>query len=138
MTDRQEDLFRKPLLREIAPGRYVPTHPEAHEIPDTLLCHVVPVGNGEYTIQPFREDWMRCSGKNLAKIGMERSIDTLKRLAKAGFVEMVPVAPGTYLLNLTSWYNHLRRGASAQADEEEFWEPGRGNLEAYRETGGWM
>lgn len=134
----QLELFRKPLLREVAPGRYVPTDPAIKDLPDVLLCKLVPTGRGEYRLDPFREDWLRMDAESLHLIGMHRQIDTLNRLAKAGFIEIVQVAPKTSLLNLTSWYNHLRRVAEVQADGERFWEEGKGNIEVYRETGGWM
>lgn len=134
----QLDLFRKPLLREVAPGRYVPTDAAIKDLPEVLLCKLVPTGDGEYRLDPFREDWLRMDADSLRQIGMHRQIDTLNRLAKAGFIEIVQVAPKTSLLNLTSWYGHLRRVAEVQADGERFWEEGRGNIELYRETGGWM
>jgi hypothetical protein len=134
----QLDMFRQPVLREVAPGKFVPSDPHIKELPEIILCRVVPLGNGEYTLQPFREDWLRMSKENLKLIGMAHQSDTLGRLAKAGFIEILPVAPGTKLLNLTSWYNHLRRVAACQADEENFWEVGKGNIELYREVGGWM
>lgn len=137
-TFQQLDMFRKPLLREVAPGRYVPTDPDIHELPDVLLCKLTPCGNGEYRLDPFREDWLPIRKDTLQQIGMHRQVDTLNRLAKAGFIEIIAVAPQTHLLNLTSWYNHLRRVAEVQADGERFWEVGRGNIEVYREIGGWM
>lgn len=47
------------------------------------------------------------------------------------------MAPAAWMLNLTSYYNHLRRAAEAQADGEDFWEEGNGNREAYREAQLW-
>lgn len=128
----QMDMFREPILRQVAPDRYVPTDPDL--VPDVLLCKVIPLDNGEYTIRPFREDWIRMCNSNLKLLGLANQRDTLVRLGRAGFVEVIQASPGMFLLNLTSWYNHLRRVAQCEADGESFWEPGKGNRELYLET----
>ncbi|MDF3129267.1 hypothetical protein P0Y35_08675 [Kiritimatiellaeota bacterium B1221] len=133
----QMDLFRKPILREVAPGKFVPTAGTSEDLPDVMLCRIRDLGNGEVSLEPYREEWMRMDEDNLKLLGLEKSRHTILRLAAAGFIEALKVAPHTWMLNLTSYYNHLRRIAEAQADGENFWEEGNGNREAYREAGGW-
>lgn len=134
----QLDLFRKPVLREVAPGKFVPTAGASEDLPEVIPCRVRDLGNGEVALVPFREDWMRMDSENLKLLGLEKAQHTVKRLAAAGFIEAIKVAPHTWMLNVTSYYNHLRRIAEAQADGENFWEEGGGNREAYRQAGGWV
>jgi hypothetical protein len=131
----QLDLFRKPKLIPAAPGLYVPTTPD--DVPEVMLCKVIPVGNGEFRLEPFREDWLNMDRQNLRLIGMENKRNTLLRLSDGGFVECIKPSPGIWLLNLTSWYNHLRRVSQTQADGEDFWEADGDNMKLYLETARW-
>jgi len=133
----QMDLFRKPLFVPVAPGVFVPTHPE-EELPDVVLCKVVDCGDGNYRLEPFREDWIEMTTPKLKLLGLENKRHTLKRLGSAGFIELCKIAPGCYMLNLTSYYGHIRRVAEWKLEDKDFWEAGRGNREAYQEAGDWI
>ena len=68
---------------------------------------------------------------------MERCrYDTILRLGRAGFVDVVRVAPNTILLDLDSWYRHL----ADCMDDPDRWEEGREDRETYLKAnglGGW-
>ena len=131
----QLDLFRQPVLRAIAPGIFVPTNPQ--HIPEVILCKVIECGGGQVRLEPFREDWIQMDPPSLRMIGMGNKRNTLLRLSDGGFIECVKTSPGVWLLNLTSWYNHLRRVAEAAADGEDFWATEGDNYKVYIECARW-
>lgn len=114
---------------EVAPGRFS-LAPAGRRAPDVVLCRALPAENGTWRLCPENVTWARVNSELLTSIGMGRHFLTLYRLARGGFVEMVRIAPHTYLLNLDSWFNHLQRCA----ENPEFWEAGRGNREEYRKA----
>lgn len=67
----QLEMFRKPIFRELAPGVFAPTAGKDAEVPEVILCRVVPLGNGEYKLEPFREDWLRLDRSGLRMLGLE-------------------------------------------------------------------
>lgn len=117
----------KPLMAKVAPGRYVRT---SLVVPEYTICFWKQVQDGSYEPIPETTRLLRVTSKLLYALGMGRQEKTMRRLASAGFIEMLPSAPHTWMLNLDSWFNHLRR----VAEDEEFWEPGKGNLEQYLEV----
>jgi hypothetical protein len=112
---------------EISPGRYT-LAPAGRHAPDVVMCRATPAGDGTWKLNPENVTWARIDAALLDAIGLGRQWDTLMRLHKAGFVEIAPIAPHTHLLNLDSWWNHIQRCV----ENPEFWDPGRGNREAYR------
>ena len=65
-----------------------------------------------------------------------RRYDTLLRLSRAGFIEILHVSPGCYMLELDSWHRHL----ADVCEDDGFWDEGRGNREKYFQAnglGGW-
>ena len=62
--------------------------------------------------------------------------DTILRLGRAGFVDVVRVAPNTILLDLDSWYRHL----ADCMDNPDRWNEGGEDRETYLQAnglGGW-
>lgn len=119
----------RPVLRQVSPGRWVaePGRP----VPGYCLATVAPQADGTYTVAPLPEKMQRLNVKLLGALGLGAEMyDTLYRLARAGFIEIARLSPGTGLLNLDSYYNHLRR----VSEDPDFWQAGKGNLEAYREA----
>ncbi len=114
-------------LVEVAPGRYT-LMPAGRRAPDMALCRIVPGDDGTLRLCPECVTWARVTGPLLQALGLGRQWMTLYRLARAGFIEMVRVAPHTYILNLDSWYNHLMRCAS----DPYFWDEGGANRCEYR------
>lgn len=116
-----------PAMIQIAPGVYA-KRTDAPEVQEVTLARYVPDGTGYYRLIPFQERFCRLDQKVLDLIGMSRQRMTMIRLARAGFIEMIMVAPRTYLLNLDSWFNHVRRCA----EMPDIWEPGSKYLKEYR------
>jgi hypothetical protein len=119
-----------PAMTRVAPHLFAPD-PAVGKALEFSLGKFVECQPGRYQFQPVLEHFVRVDSELLKLLGIGRQWGTLCRLARAGFVEMVKIAPCTFLLNLDSYYNHVRRCAEAGP---EFWEHGRGNLEAYREA----
>jgi len=114
---------------EISPGRFA-LAPAGRRAPDVVMCRATPSGDGTWRLNPENVTWARVNSKLLESIGLGGQFKTFCRLWRAGFIEVIPIAPHTTLLNLDSWFNHLQRCA----EEPEFWELGRGNREAYRRS----
>jgi hypothetical protein len=127
-AEKLKDATRPPVY-QVAPNLWAPD-PAADGIPEMTLARFVEERPGAYRLVPVMENMARVNADLLKKIGMPSQFLTLYRLARAGFIEMIRIAPHTYLLNLDSWYNHVRRCA----EDEEFWEKGRGNREEYRKA----
>jgi hypothetical protein len=118
----------RPVMVQVAPGRYSPTDP-TKPIPNITLAAWIRNEDGTYRPSPVQENFVRINPRLIRMLGFEdRTFATLRRLGNAGFIELIKAAPHCTLLNLTSWYNHLRRCA----EDPEFWEAGKGNLEEYR------
>lgn len=120
----------KPAMHQIAPHLYAPD-PAADWVPEFTLSRFVEREPGKYALVPVLENFVRITADVLKQLGVGRQFNTLKRLGRAGFIELIPIAPHCYLLNLDSYYNHVRRCAE---HPDGFWSPGAGNLEAYREA----
>ena len=87
----------------------------------------VPVGGRLARITPEL-----CAEIGLGKVDTEGQRRTLFRLARAGFVDIVHVSPGVWLLDVQSWFAHLR----ACMDNPGMWDPGSDDLETYLEANG--
>jgi hypothetical protein len=73
---------------------------------------------------------MRLDRRLARMLGFAGQYATLHRLGWAGFIEIVSPSPGVSLLNLDSWFNHLRRCA----EDPEFWSKSGPNYRAYSEA----
>lgn len=111
----------------VAPQRWVPKRPGG-EPPVAIIADFVRNADGTFRLEPRKHEKMVPLTYEVARsLGMSGT-NTLRRLGRCGFIELVKVAPGRYLLNIQSWYNHLRRCA----EDPEFWE-GK-NYEHYKEN----
>jgi len=125
----------RPAMVQVAPGKYVPAPSsisnQKSEINNEItLAHWNPNGDGTYSPLPYTEPMVRVDSKLIHLLGFRGQWHTLARLARAGFVEMIRIAPATTLLNLNSFFNHLARCA----EDPEFWDAGKGNIEEYRKS----
>ena len=111
----------------VAPGRYVSQRGEP--APDFTFARWSRRPDGQYELLPEETHMIRLTGSVIRMLGFNERADTIFRLARAGFVEVVKVAPQTMLLNLDSWWNHVRRCA----EDPEFWN-NAANLEEYRKA----
>lgn len=131
-NDREAPRPGDPAARlvEIAPGRYT-LAPAGRKAPELVVCRLLPDGAGAMRLLPECITWARVSHELLKVLGLPRQFLTLYRLNRAGFIEMVRIAPHTYLLNMDSWFNHVQRCAESR---DEFWEPSGKNRAAYRKA----
>lgn len=127
-AERLKAATRPPMI-QVAPHLWAPD-PEADRVLEITLARFVEAEGGHYRLVPVLENMARVNSDLLTKLGLERQFLTLYRLARAGFIEMIRIAPHTYLLNLDSYYNHVRRCA----EDPEFWDAGVGNREEYRKA----
>lgn len=120
----------KPSLIEVAPDRYAPVFPDI-PLADYVLTRPTLQPDGTHRLVPIREAFVRLDPKLAALLGFPgRAYNTIRRLGKAGFIELIVIAPHTTILNLDSWYNHLRRCA----EDPEFWAPEGKACRAYKEA----
>jgi len=117
-----------PELVQVSPGRWMVNG--GGRLPDVVLASLSPCGDGTYQCLPFTERLAPLDAALVHRLGFGSDRGrTLKRLAKAGFIEIIYPTPKRPLINLDSYYNHLRR----VAEDPEFWEK-KDNLKAYQET----
>lgn len=127
LSSRLKDATR-PVMVQVAPGKWVPN--KIQEPPELSLCKWQTNGDGTFSPLPFTERMVRMNARLARLLGFPDHWDTLLRLGRAGFIELVPVSPHTSMLNLNSWYNHLRRCA----EDPEFWDPKGANCREYRKN----
>ncbi len=101
----------------VAPGEYVPLCP-ADEVPKAGIALWEKTRSGTYQAVPVTDRMLRLGAELASLLGFSGDYDTLYRLARAGFIETIKVAPRTILLNVDSYYRHLRRCA----EDPWFWE----------------
>lgn len=115
---------------EVAPGKTVAPLPAGVPPPRVALVDWLPQGGGTYKpVARVHERFLKVSKANVKLLGMGVSVNTLHRLMRAGFVRGVQPSPGLWLMDLDSWYAHLRK----VEEEPEFWEDGK-RLMLYRES----
>jgi hypothetical protein len=99
----------KPVMVQIAPGQWAPV--KGARAPDMSIVYWVQNPDGTFTPSPVTGRFVRVTGKLVRQLGFAGKYNTLYRLGRAGFIEMIKIAPSTIWLNLDSFYNHLRRCA---------------------------
>ena len=121
----------------VAPGEYVPLN-AADEAPAAVLAVWEKTAGGTYRAVPMPDRMLRLTAQLAGVLGLQGGYDTLYRLGRAGFIEMIKVAPHTTLLNVDSYYRHLRKCAEDPwywEDEARLGEYTRA-IRMYGETGG--
>lgn len=101
----------------VSPSEYVPLCP-TDEAPAAVLAVWEKTQAGTYRAVPIPDRMLRLTAQLAAVLGFQGSYDTLYRLGRAGFIEMIKIAPHTTLLNVDSYYRHLRKCA----EDPWFWE----------------
>ena len=128
----------KPDMLRVAAGKHAWVPKEGGEPPALALCRWSPDGEGAFRPVPVGDGrWARLDARLLALLGFRSGsrpgrYATLLRLARAGFVEMVKVSPGCWLLDLDSWHRHL----VACMDDPDMWEPGSAAVRRYNYANG--
>lgn len=126
IEDRLREATR-PDMVQIAPNKFVP-YRKGQTPPGMSLCTWSDNGDGSFSPIPVTERMIRMTSKVARILGVDSERwHTLRRLAEAGMVELIQITPGCTLLNLDSWYNHLRRCA----ETPDMWTPGSPAYKAY-------
>jgi hypothetical protein len=117
----------KPVFVQAAPGKWVPCKPhEKH--PYMTISYWHDNGDGTYTPYPVTERLVKLDSSVATKLGFDGQYNTLRRLAEAGFIETIKVAPGLTLINVDSYFNHLKR----TSEDPEFWDRKGRNFQTYK------
>jgi len=112
--------LQKGSLVQIAPGLYRSAEGvDPDSIPDVILARTVRAVDGAVRLVPAGEQWVRLDSDVVRALGFAGDCKTLLRLGMAGFIEIVRVAPRCKLLNLSSWWGHVRR----VSEDQDFWSP---------------
>ena len=137
----------EPDMVRVAPGRHawVPKS-AATPPPEYVVCRWSKQADGTWAPVPVAGRYVRLDSSTATLLGFpgragsdERErcrYDTILRLGRAGFVDLVRVAPNTILLDLDSWYRHL----ADCMDDPDRWEDGRDDRKTYLKAnglGGW-
>ena len=137
----------EPGMVRVAPGRHAWVPKDAATPPDAyVMCRWSKQEDGTYAPVPVAGRYVRLDSRTAALLGFparanedgnERCrYDTILRLGRAGFVDVVRVAPNTILLDLDSWYRHL----ADCMDNPDRWNEGGEDRETYLQAnglGGW-
>ncbi len=132
----------EPVMVRIAPDKLVWTPKNGQQPPTYTLCRWVEKKNeGGFVPIPLGGKYIRLSISLCTELGFRdldrgRKYETLKRLNRAGYIEMHHVSPGCWLLELDSWFRHL----AACADDPDFWDEDGDERRHYLEAngmGGW-
>lgn len=114
-----EDIERRaaPKFIQIAPGRVIAAN-VMERMPEYHLATLTPDGNtGHYRVALVPHNLVRLS-TFLKALKLEGLAETVRRLGRAGELEVLPLSPSVLLLNVDSWMQHLRRVAEAG---DEYW-----------------
>ena len=137
----------EPDMVRVAPGRHAWVQKRAATPPpEYVVCRWSKQADGTWAPVPVAGRYVRLDSSTATLLGFparagsdarERCrYDTILRLGRAGFVDLVRVAPNTILLDLDSWYRHL----ADCMDDPDRWEDGRDDRKTYLKAnglGGW-
>ena len=103
--------------------------------PKYVLCTWAKQQEGVHVPIPVAGRLVRVCPDLLALLGFNTGrrssrYETLYRLANAGFIEMVRISPGCWLLDLDSWYRHL----SACMTDPFMWDEEAADRQRYLEV----
>lgn len=137
----------KPEMVRAAPGvhAWVPRD-AATPPPEYCLCRWSKQADGSFAPVPVAGRYVRLGAKLAGLLGFPAGddddkrrycrYDTILRLGRAGFVDVIKISPGVYLLDLDSWYHHLVECI----DNPDRWAEGSEDYETYlkaNDLGGW-
>jgi hypothetical protein len=120
----------RPTTVEVAPGKSVVDAPAA-EVRRIGVCDLVPQGDGTYKpVLRIHAQEVKLSPHTLRELGIGISIETMRRLIRAGFVQGARSAPNAYFFTLQSYFDHVERVRAAASVGDDFWTTE--NLTLYR------
>lgn len=124
LAARLKDATR-PDMVQVSPGKWSPRI--GCQVPEMTLAQWHREADGTYTPAPITERMVKLSNKLCTMLGFPGQVETIRRLARAGNIECIKFSPQIYLLNIDSWFNHLRRCA----EDAEFWDRDGKNYRNY-------
>lgn len=118
----------KAQMVRVAPGvhGWVPGDAAA-KVAEYVLCRWSKQRDGSYAPVPVGGTWAKLTPGLCETLGFAGGLDTIKRLAVAGFVDASQISPGVMLLDLDSWTRHL----VACMDDVDRWAEGTEDLKEY-------
>lgn len=138
---RMRELSRPDMVR-VAPDRqaWIPAE-HVNEPPEFCLCRWTRTSQGNFAPIPVAGRWVRLTEALAASLGFtdgkrRRRYETLMRLGRAGFIDLLHLSPGCWMLDLDSWFRHL----AECAENPEMWEEGSEERQTYLHLnglGGW-
>ena len=112
-------------LVQVAPGKYVARDGTP---PEQVIAETFFNADGTLGIRPLKGARnMRLTRHSIRALGFDKRLTTLVRLARAGFIEVSHPSPGIRLLNVDSWFDHLRR----TQEDPDFWDEDGENWRNY-------
>lgn len=141
LRDALEDALRAEMVR-VAPDAHAWVPREGESAARYVMCRWAKKGaQGHYLPVPVSGRLVRVGADLLALLGFNSGqrrsrYETLYRLNRAGFIDMVKISPGCWMLDLDSWYRHL----GTCMDNPEMWDEGSEELDTYLRMnglGGW-
>jgi hypothetical protein len=110
---------------QIAPGKW---KTQGGADPEYVLAEVFRYADGSLGLRPAGEGrCVRLTWQVGQLLGFPGQLHTVRRLARAGFVRMPQPSPGVHMLDLDSWYAHLR----VTEEDPDFWDPKGPNVRRY-------
>jgi hypothetical protein len=125
----------------VAPDKHAWCPAPGEKMPEYVICRWSKSADGLCRPIPVPMNMARVTADLLVLLGFggthrKQTFHTLRRLATAGFVEMVHVSPGVWMLDLDSWFRHV----AECVDNPDRWEEGGEDLRSYKFAnglGGW-
>lgn len=112
----------------VAPGKHgwIPSKAcDPTSMPQYCLCRWAKQADGTYAPIPFPYRMVRLTPETTAQLGFisggrQVRYDTILRLGRAGFIELVRISPNCWMIDLDSWFAHL----AACMDDPDYWDDG--------------
>lgn len=130
---KQGVLFELPVADEDAvlvpareqPGRWIC---RSAEPPEYVVCETVRHKDGTLSLRPSGIGRLvKFSEPLLRGLGFDGRLETLRRLARAGFIKLYAFSPSVNLVDMDSLWNHLL----TVGDDPEFWARDGENFKRY-------
>lgn len=112
-------------LVQVAPGRWAA---RGGPDPEYILAEVFRHADGTLGFRPSGEGrFVKLTPRVGELLGFSGQLNTIRRLARAGFIRMPQPSPCVYMLELDSWFEHMR----ATEEDPDFWAPEGKHMRQY-------
>jgi len=97
-------------------------------LPEYVVCETVRHKDGTLSLRPSGIGPLcKFSEPLLERLGFGGRLETLRRLARAGFIRLYPLSPSVNLIDMDSLWAHLQ----AVEEDPDFWDREGGNFRRY-------